>query len=371
VTLLSTPPLIMTETLFISLFSFSFSTLSLSFSLFLSLSLSFPRSLSLSLSLSLCSLSLRVCVSLSLSKNTQFFFRIVSSSSVCHFDRKEAKIEERERDKTEKRKTERERREREREERERERRERKREKERREREEREREKRKINKRKKETMIFKPNQRAAAKIKISSTLSISIPHSPSPSLSLNKSSSCLPHSSHSYHTSYLSSSSLLPFCTDQPRFISSNSKSNSPTIQHHQRRPNNYPQTLLFKTTANSKTVHFSNKRLFHGSGLYLSPISKYLCLKHYISFLNTLAFARSGGSFKGDPYKLLGVDKSASSSEIKKAYYQKAKEFHPDTNKDPSAKEKFMECQQAYEVTFFSVFFFHILDGVIYISVNI
>ena len=51
-----------------------------------------------------------------------------------------------------------------------------------------------------------------------------------------------------------------------------------------------------------------------------------------------------------DPYKTLGVGKSASAGEIKKAYYGLAKKFHPDTNKDPTAKDKFGEIQSAYEI---------------------
>ncbi|KAM7195668.1 DnaJ 1, mitochondrial [Naviculisporaceae sp. PSN 640] len=51
-----------------------------------------------------------------------------------------------------------------------------------------------------------------------------------------------------------------------------------------------------------------------------------------------------------DPYGILGVNKSASASEIKKAYYGLAKKFHPDTNKDPTAKDKFAEIQSAYEI---------------------
>ena len=50
-----------------------------------------------------------------------------------------------------------------------------------------------------------------------------------------------------------------------------------------------------------------------------------------------------------DPYKVLGVSKSASTSEVKKAYYALAKKYHPDTNKDASAKEHFAEAQSAYE----------------------
>ncbi|KAJ3203661.1 hypothetical protein HDU82_006389 [Entophlyctis luteolus] len=53
---------------------------------------------------------------------------------------------------------------------------------------------------------------------------------------------------------------------------------------------------------------------------------------------------------KKDPYDLLGVPKSASASDIKRAYYQQAKQWHPDTNKDPAAKDKFQEIQHAYDI---------------------
>jgi molecular chaperone DnaJ len=51
-----------------------------------------------------------------------------------------------------------------------------------------------------------------------------------------------------------------------------------------------------------------------------------------------------------DPYTVLGVGKGSSAAEIKKAYYGLAKKYHPDTNKDPTAKEKFTEAQSAYEL---------------------
>ncbi|KAL9107223.1 MAG: hypothetical protein Q9227_007847 [Pyrenula ochraceoflavens] len=51
-----------------------------------------------------------------------------------------------------------------------------------------------------------------------------------------------------------------------------------------------------------------------------------------------------------DPYKVLGLSKGASAGEIKKAYYALAKKYHPDTNKDATAKEKFNDAQSAYEL---------------------
>lgn len=49
-------------------------------------------------------------------------------------------------------------------------------------------------------------------------------------------------------------------------------------------------------------------------------------------------------------YETLGVAKTASSDEIKKAYRKLAKEYHPDINKSPEAEEKFKEINAAYEI---------------------
>lgn len=52
-----------------------------------------------------------------------------------------------------------------------------------------------------------------------------------------------------------------------------------------------------------------------------------------------------------DFYKVLGVDKKATKSEIKKAYHKLARTYHPDQNAgDPAAEEKFKEVGEAYSV---------------------
>ena len=67
-------------------------------------------------------------------------------------------------------------------------------------------------------------------------------------------------------------------------------------------------------------------------------------------------FARRGGGSSNsdtpndkDFYGLLGLEKNASPSEIKKAYFQLAKQYHPDVNPSAEAKEKFGKINNAYE----------------------
>ncbi len=67
-----------------------------------------------------------------------------------------------------------------------------------------------------------------------------------------------------------------------------------------------------------------------------------------------LKFQKSNKRFfsfnnKKDYYKILGIDKGSSQTDIKKAFARKARKYHPDTNNDPSSKNKFSGITEAYE----------------------
>ncbi len=63
--------------------------------------------------------------------------------------------------------------------------------------------------------------------------------------------------------------------------------------------------------------------------------------------------------FRRDFYAILGVGKSASIKDIKKAYRKLALQLHPDRNQDdPSAQDKFADLGAAYEVCLFMFFCF-------------
>ncbi len=53
---------------------------------------------------------------------------------------------------------------------------------------------------------------------------------------------------------------------------------------------------------------------------------------------------------KRDYYEVLGVARTASDDELKKAFRRLAKQYHPDANKEQGAEARFIEINEAYEV---------------------
>ncbi|KAK9509065.1 hypothetical protein O3M35_006464 [Rhynocoris fuscipes] len=82
----------------------------------------------------------------------------------------------------------------------------------------------------------------------------------------------------------------------------------------------------------------------------LTQCSKVLPLAS--SVVSARKFHTSNSLFaRRDYYEVLGLTRNCSAKDVKKAYYQLAKKYHPDTNKnDPNAAKKFQEVSEAYEV---------------------
>jgi spermidine synthase len=116
-------------------------------------------------------------------------------------------------------------------------------------------------------------------------------------------------------------------------------------------------TLIFVAGSALATRKTGLKRYFshHRHNVFTIPYGK----KGAATFVKDLGLCPPIRSFRTsachlnsrkNPYEVLGVSKSATLNEIKRKYYELAKKYHPDTNKEADSQKKFVEIQNAYEV---------------------
>ncbi|KAF8624825.1 hypothetical protein AX15_005711 [Amanita polypyramis BW_CC] len=99
------------------------------------------------------------------------------------------------------------------------------------------------------------------------------------------------------------------------------------------------QSLRYPTRA--FTIH-------HFQCLKTSP-SKSVARTKRIGDKRALHATASLNAASKDPYQVLGVKRDASPAEVKKTYFSLARKYHPDTNPDKNAQDKFLEIQEAYD----------------------
>lgn len=74
------------------------------------------------------------------------------------------------------------------------------------------------------------------------------------------------------------------------------------------------------------------------------------CTKLYVIIAEIFVVLKDKEFMSSSLYETLGLQKGASSDEIKKAYRRLARKYHPDINKEKGAEDKFKEINAAYEI---------------------
>ncbi|CAH8540768.1 unnamed protein product [Schistosoma margrebowiei] len=73
--------------------------------------------------------------------------------------------------------------------------------------------------------------------------------------------------------------------------------------------------------------------------------------RYFVLFIIfSLEFLLGKNNAEQDYYDILGISKSASNSDVKKAFRKLALKYHPDKNKDEDAQKKFLKIAEAYDV---------------------
>jgi DnaJ-domain-containing protein 1 len=98
-----------------------------------------------------------------------------------------------------------------------------------------------------------------------------------------------------------------------------------------------------------KKLHFPNKHNLELKNSEIKPIKTMFNIHKKYFFKQTNFLMKQKDYYSKSFFKfleVLGVSRNADPSDIKKAYFKLAKEWHPDMNKSSNAKEKFSEISE-------------------------
>lgn len=103
----------------------------------------------------------------------------------------------------------------------------------------------------------------------------------------------------------------------------------------------------FNSNNTKKSITFNGNKSFVSITKNSRIYTKIAKNNFYFSkFLSKNFFGGGKQSNQKDYYKILGINKGASKSEIKASFFKLAKEWHPDRNKAKGAKEQFAEISE-------------------------
>lgn len=85
-----------------------------------------------------------------------------------------------------------------------------------------------------------------------------------------------------------------------------------------------------------------------GAAILLIAVSRVFLVESWGFFGEEPQFDASQG--KKSPYEILGVDRSATAKDVRKAFLALSKKFHPDVSKEEGAAERYKEINEAYDI---------------------